>query len=118
MPKTKKTSLHSKKGEPKNAPVTTRARANTSTTAGSACTRTGAASTSGGVEHKVDRETQSASPSYTTADTMSTGAEAASSSGGLECKTASTGAEAARHLVAWSARLQVLALRLQVHLVA
>jgi hypothetical protein len=84
--------LHPKKGEPKNAPVT-RAQANTSTN--TASTRTGAASTSGGDEHKVDRKTQSASPSYTTADTASTGAEAASSSGGLECKTASFGTEAA-----------------------
>jgi hypothetical protein len=73
----------------------TRARANTSINADTASTRTGAASTSGGVEHKVDRKTQSASPSYTTADATSTGAEAASSSGGLECKTASTGTEAA-----------------------
>jgi hypothetical protein len=93
MPKTKKTSLHPKKGEPKNAPVT-RARANTSTTTDTASTRTGAASTSGGVELEVDRETHSASPSYTTADTSSTGAEAPTSSGGLECKSASAGAEA------------------------
>jgi hypothetical protein len=94
MPKTKKTSLHPKKGEPKNVPVT-RARATTFTTADTASTSTGDASTSGGVEHKVERKTQSASPSSTNADTMSTGAEAVSTSGGLECQTASTGAEAA-----------------------
>ncbi len=86
--------MHLKKGEPKNAPVT-RAHANTPTTADTASIRTGAASTSGGIEHEVDCKTQSASPSYTTADTTSTGAEAASTSGGLERKTAGTGAEAA-----------------------
>ncbi len=42
MPKTKKTSFHPKKGEPKNAPVT-RAHANTSPTADTASTHTGAA---------------------------------------------------------------------------
>ncbi len=110
--------MHPKKGKPKNAPVT-RARANTSTTADTAGTCTGAASTSGGVEHKVDHETQSTSPSYTTADTMSTGAEAASSSGGLEHKTASTGAKAASTSGGMDRKkLQVLVLTLQVHLVA
>jgi hypothetical protein len=68
---------------------------NTSTTADTASTSTGAASKSGGIEHKVNHKTQSASPSYTTADIMSTGAEAASTSGGLKCETASTGTEAA-----------------------
>jgi hypothetical protein len=73
----------------------TRARANTSITADTVSTRTGAASTSNGVEHEVDCKTQSASPSYTTADTRSISAEATSSSGGLEHKTASNEAEAA-----------------------
>jgi hypothetical protein len=106
MLKTKKTSLHPKKGEPKNAPVT-RARTNTSTNADTASTSTGAATTSGGVVHEVDRKTQSNSPSYTTADTTSTGTEALSSSSGLERETANTGTEAAIYLVAWSAKVRV-----------
>jgi hypothetical protein len=91
----------------------TRACANTSTTADIASTRTGAARTSGGIEHEVDYETQSALSSYTTVDTMST-VHLVAWSAKLQVPTLRLRV----HLVAWSAKLQVPALRLRVHLVA